>query len=147
MQMIRAKKSEQYALRAILELAKFKGKGPMKISEIAAAQAIPLRFLEVILGQLKGSGFVDSKRGYQGGYFLLRSPDQITVGDVLRFLEGEEDPTHKVSCMSKKECPFECDCAFVPMWRKVNAAIFKIYDETTFADLMAYENRLGGLLT
>ena len=146
-QMIRAKKSEQYALRAILELAKFKGEGPMKISEIAAAQAIPLRFLEVILGQLKGSGFVDSKRGHQGGYFLLRPPDQITVGDVLRFLEGEEDQTHKVSCMSKKECPFECDCAFVPMWRKVNAAIFKIYDETTFADLLAYENRLGGLLT
>ena len=119
----------------------------MKISEIAAAQAIPLRFLEVILGQLKGSGFVDSKRGHQGGYYLLRSPDEITVGDVLRFLEGEEDPTQKVSCMSKKECPFECECAFVPMWKKVNAAIFKIYDETTFADLMAYENRLGGLLT
>ena len=54
--MIRAKKSEQYALRALLELAKHRGKGPKKISEIAAAQAIPLRFLEVILGQLKGSG-------------------------------------------------------------------------------------------
>lgn len=146
-QMIRTKKSEQYALRAILELSRFKGKGPLKISEIAAAQAIPQRFLEVILGQLKGSGFVDSKRGYQGGYFLLRPPDRITVGDVLRFLEGGEDLAHKVSCVSKKECPFTCDCAFVPMWKKVNTAIFKIYDETTFADLLAYEHRLDGLLT
>ena len=144
--MIRAKKSEQYALRAILELAKHKGKGPKKVSEIAKAQAIPFRFLEVILGQLKGSGFVESKRGYQGGYYLLQSPEKITVGDVLRFMQGEEDPVHNISCMSKKECPFECDCAFVPMWQKVNNAIFKIYDETTFADLIRNENRSETLL-
>ena len=144
--MIRAKKSEQYALRALLELAKHEGKGPKKISEIAAAQAIPLRFLEVILGQLKGSGFVDSKRGYHGGYYLLQPPDEITVGDVLRFMQGEDDPVHNISCMSKKECPFECDCAFVPMWKKVNNAIFKIYDETTFADLLNFDKRSGALL-
>ncbi len=54
----------QYALRAIVELAIRVGKGPVKVSEIAKAQAIPLRFLEVILGQLKGSGLVDAKRGY-----------------------------------------------------------------------------------
>lgn len=144
--MIRAKKSEQYALRALLELAKYKGQGPKKISEIAQAQAIPLRFLEVILGQLKGSGFVDSKRGYQGGYYLLQSPEKITVGDVLRYMQGEEDPVHNISCMSKKECPFQGDCAFVPMWQKVNNAIFKIYDETTFADLLKNENRSDTLL-
>jgi Rrf2 family protein len=137
--MIRTHKKEQYALRAILELAKNSGKGPTKISDIAAAQAIPLRFLEVILSQLKASGFVDSKRGYYGGYYLLRSPNQITVGDVLRFMQGDEDPAHRVSCMSKAECPFNCDCAFVPMWKKLNQAVFRIYDETSFQDLLNNE--------
>ena len=137
--MIRTHKKEQYALRAMLELAKKCGKGPIKISDIAAAQAIPPRFLEVILSQLKASGFVDSKRGFYGGYFLLRSPDQITVGDVLRFMQGDEDPAHRVSCMSKSECPFECDCAFVPTWKKLNKAVFAIYDETSFQDLLNNE--------
>ena len=66
-------KKNQYALRAIFELAKHRGQGPKKISEIAEIQAIPLRFLEVILSQLKGSGLVESKRGFYGGYFLIRS--------------------------------------------------------------------------
>jgi Rrf2 family protein len=139
--MFRTKKSEQYALRAVLELAKNIGKGPQKISEIASAQSIPSRFLEVILGQLKGSGIVDSKRGYNGGYFLLRSPEKITVGEVLRFLNNYEDLSHKISCMSEKQCPFNCDCAFLPMWKKVSSAIFQIYDETTFAELLANRKR------
>jgi Rrf2 family protein len=141
--MVRTQKREQYALRALLELSKHKGKGPKKISEIARAQAIPLRFLEVILSQLKGSGLVDSKRGYYGGYFLVRKPDQISVGEVLRFLQGKEDPAHKISCMSKKDCPFECDCAFVPLWKQVNDAVFKIYNETTFQDLLNNEKHIG----
>ena len=139
--MIRTKKSEQYALRAVLELSKKRGKGPIKISEIAEAQSIPLRFLEVILSQLKGSGFVASKRGYQGGYVLLRAPNEISVGDILRFMQGEENPVHQISCKSKADCPFECDCAFVPLWQKVSSAVFKIYDETTFADLLDNEKR------
>ncbi len=141
--MLRTHKKEQYALRALLELAKHRGKGPQKISEIARAQAIPPRFLEVILSQLKGSGLVDSKRGYYGGYYLVRKPDQITVGEVLLFLQGTDDPAHKISCMSKKSCPFECDCAFVPLWKEVTDAVFKIYNETTFQDLLNNEKHIG----
>jgi Rrf2 family protein len=139
--MFRTQKREQYALRAVLELAKHKGKGPKKISEIAKAQAIPLRFLEVILGQLKNSGFIESKRGYYGGYKLLMPPEKLSVGDVLRFMQGSDDPAHRISCLSKSDCPFECDCAFVPLWKKVNSAIFKIYDETTFQDLLNNEKK------
>ena len=91
-------------------------------------------------------GFVDSKRGYTGGYYLLKTPDQITVGDVLRFMQGDEDPIHKISCMSKQECPFDCDCAFVPMWREVSTAIFRIYDETTFQDLLDVKTTQVGYL-
>ena len=69
----------RYALRAIFELAKYYGQGPVKVINIANAQATPPRFLEVILNQLKRTGLVDSKRGKDGGYFLLRSPGKLTV--------------------------------------------------------------------
>jgi Rrf2 family protein len=130
----------QYALRAIVELARRVGKGPVKVSEIAKAQAIPLRFLEVILGQLKGSGLVDAKRGYHGGYFLLRQPEEITVGRVVRYLQGEPDSKECQSCISKMRCPFENDCAFASLWSRVNTAVFNIYDETTIKDLVPDES-------
>ena len=129
----------QYALRAIVELARRVGTGPVKVSEIAKAQAIPLRFLEVILGQLKGSGLVDAKRGYYGGYFLLRQPEDITVGSVIRFLQGEPDLKECQSCISKMQCPFEKDCAFASLWTRVNEAVFNIFDETTIKDLVPQE--------
>jgi Rrf2 family protein len=126
----------QYALRAIVELARRVGSGPVKVSEIAKAQAIPLRFLEVILGQLKGSGLVDAKRGYYGGYFLLREPEEITVGSVIRFLQGEPDLKECQTCISKMQCPFDHDCAFAALWNRVNEAVFNIFDETTIKDLV-----------
>jgi Rrf2 family protein len=134
--MLRPQKKEQYALRAMYELAKHEGKGPTKISEIARAQAIPLRFLEVILSQLKGSGLIDSKRGFYGGYYLIKPPHKVTVGDIIRFLQGPEDPTHCSACISKTHCPFNKNCAFATMWQAVKDAIFEIYDETTMQDLL-----------
>ena len=126
----------QYALRAIVELAKRVGSGPVKVSEIAAAQAIPRRFLEVILGQLKGSGLVAAKRGYHGGYILLREPEDITVGNVIRFLQGE--PGHKdcQNCVFKLQCPTDRDWAFASLWNRVNEAVLGIFDETTIQDLV-----------
>lgn len=129
-------KKGQYALRAIYELAKRKGRGPIKISDIAQAQAIPRRFLEVILNQLKGSGIVTSKRGFYGGYSLAKSPDQVTVGDVFRYLSKDEDVAKCIACVSQKACPFLDQCAFSNMWHEVKAAAYKIYDETTMQDLL-----------
>jgi len=80
-------KKNQYALRAIYELARRYGEGPTKVVTIANRQAIPIRFLEVILNQLKHCGIVQSKRGFQGGYYLLCQPQDISVGDVMRFME------------------------------------------------------------
>ena len=132
-------KKNQYALRAIFELAKHSGKGPIKISEIAEVQAIPLRFLEVILSQLKGSGLVDSKRGFYGGYYLTRSPDKISVGDVLRYMDKSLKVENCVACVSKTNCPFSGNCAFASMWNQVNQAIFNVYDSTTIQDLLNNE--------
>jgi len=140
--MFPTRKSDRYALRAVLELAKLPLGTPCKSGSISKAQAIPPRFLEVILNQLKGSGLVDSKRGYQGGYFLLKKPEDISVGDVLRFLNGTDDFTHQIACTSKEECPFDCDCAFAPLWKRVSDTIFSIYDATTFADLLKQTNQL-----
>jgi Rrf2 family protein len=140
-------KKNQYALRAIFELAKHSGKGPRKISEVANAQAIPEKFLEVILGQLKGSGLVDSKRGFYGGYYLMRSPEEITVGDIMRFMERDMNPIGCVAQGHETNCPFRGDCALFPMWTKVQEAIFKVYDETTIQDLIDNEQDGGNCLS
>ncbi len=136
-------KKGQYALRAIYELAKRKGSGPTKISDIAAAQAIPQRFLEVILNQLKGSGIVASKRGFYGGYFLTKAPDQVTVGDIFRYMQKEQDILSCIACVAQKGCPFMKQCAFSNLWRRVKTAAYNIYDETTMQDLLNANKTAG----
>ncbi len=129
----------QYALRAIFELAKHRDAGLRKISDIARAQAIPERFLEVILSQLKKSGFVISKRGYHGGYRLATPPEHISVGDILRFMEQKGRPLHCIACISRCKCPLDGGCAFRPMWNQIEDAIYHIYDRTTIQDLINNE--------
>ena len=129
----------QYALRAVFELAKRGGRRPVKTAAVAKAQAIPPRFLEVILNQLKQTGFVDSRRGNEGGYFLVCSPGDLTVGEVIRFIQG---PAHPVDCfMDNPEgnCPLYGNCVFLPVWEKVHEAISNVYDHTTFQDLIDQE--------
>ncbi len=134
--MLTPTKKGQYALRAVYELARRQGQGPTKISAIAEAQAIPHRFLEVILHQLKGSGLVQSKRGLYGGYLLTRPARQISVGDVLRFVHKEMSSTQCVACVSQQACPFVGNCAFSVLWQRVKSAAFKVYDDTTIQDLL-----------
>jgi Rrf2 family protein len=134
--MLTPHKKGQYALRAIYELAKRRDDGPTKISTIAAAQAIPRRFLEVILNQLKGSGLVESKRGFYGGYYLSRAPQEITVGDVLRYIQKDHAGVGCLACVSQKGCPFVDRCAFSTLWHRVRTAAYKIYDATTMQDLL-----------
>ncbi|MBC8443802.1 MAG: Rrf2 family transcriptional regulator [Deltaproteobacteria bacterium] len=139
--MVKTQKKNQYALRAIFELAKHLDGGPTKISAIAEAQRIPVRFLEVILGQLKGSGLVESKRGFYGGYLLTRAPKDITVGDIFRYMLRDVESAECIACVSGNSCPFQGNCAFASMWHQVNEAIFKIYDETTIQNLLDEEKR------
>jgi Rrf2 family cysteine metabolism transcriptional repressor len=131
----------QYALRAIFELAKLSGQGPVKIAEIAEAQAIPVRFLEVILSQLKQAGFATSQRGNKGGYLLICSPGELTVGEVIRFMQGPVGPVECVAGASRGKCPLYGNCAFLPMWEKVQKAVSDVYDNTTFQDLLDQEKQ------
>jgi Rrf2 family cysteine metabolism transcriptional repressor len=116
----------QYALKALFDLAVQKSSEPIKIADIAARQKIPQKFLELILAGLKQGGFVQSRRGAEGGYLLARSPDNITVGEVLRNVEGH-----------KRASPeYAADDAFSEMWRSVDQAVGSVIDRTTFAEIV-----------
>ena len=114
-----------YALQAIFDLALQKSEDPVKIADIARRQKIPQKFLELILAGLKQGGFVVSKRGAEGGYLLARAADSITVGEVLRYVEGAK------STMSHngKDGPLG------DFWASVDHAVSSVIDHTTFAEL------------
>ena len=124
----------RYALKAVLELSFRYGQGPISISQIARAQAIPARFLAAILAQLKRGGFVASRRGNEGGYILARPPAEVSVGDVLRVLQG---PPLSTLCANhpQTECPHGADCIFVKLWERACAAVDGVYDSTNFQDM------------
>lgn len=132
----------QYALRAIFELAKHNDQGPLKTAEIAESQSIPVRFLEVILNHLKRAGLVTSKRGFQGGYQLVRPPQDITVGDIFHGLEESSESYTCISCTSQCNCPFYGQCAFMPMWEELQSAIDAVFRKTTIRDLINNEQAL-----
>ena len=125
-----------YALRAIYALAEHDSPEPLKISVIAEREMIPIRFLEVILNQLKGGGFVRSKRGAEGGYFLARPAEGLTIGAVMRFVDGPIAPVDCVSQSRHKECEFHGECHFFGFWCRVRQAMSDVVDQTTFADLV-----------
>src|SRR5215468_1754275 len=128
-----------YALRAVYALADHTGPEPLKIAWIAEQEQIPVRFLEVILNQLKGGGFVQSRRGAEGGYLLARSPEDLTIGEVMRFVDGPIAPVDCVSQSRPKECEFHGACHFFGFWGRVRQAISDVVDRTTFADLLREE--------
>jgi len=126
-----------YALKAILDLSfRYDEGGIVPISDIASRQNIPVKYLEQIMLVLKGAGLVESKRGLGGGFVLRRRPDQITVGQVLRLLEGPIEP---IACGRPKHdgtCGEESTCAFREIWLKVTDAITGIVDQVTFSQIM-----------
>ena len=130
----------RYALRAILELAMRNSKDPVKIADIAEAQAIPTRFLETILNQLKKVGFVESRRGRRGGYSLKRSPDELTIGDVIESMQGSLELAECLGS-SKYKCPFHGGCVFLPVWEEAQKAVLDVYDGVTFRHLVDAEQQ------
>jgi Rrf2 family cysteine metabolism transcriptional repressor len=118
----------EYALHAIFDLATQKFGEPIKIADIARRQKIPQKFLELILAGLKQGGFVESRRGAEGGYLLARTPEGITIGQVMRYVEGAKSskPARKTSSGDP----------FSETWRRVDQAVSDVIDQTTFAELV-----------
>lgn len=118
----------EYALQAMFDLTSQPPAAPVRIADIAKRQKIPQKFLELILASLKQGGFVQSRRGAEGGYLLARAPDTITVGEVLRFIEG---PGQGGSRGRRKAA----ESPFSDMWQRVDSAVSEVIDRCTFAEL------------
>src|SRR5215207_8629461 len=130
-----------YGLRAMTELARSYRHGrPLSISEIARSEALPLAYLEQLVGELRRAGLVEGTRGVRGGYRLARGPEAITVGDVYRVLEGEVAP---VECTAEDYLPGSCAretvCLSRNIWERVQLAILAVLDTTTLDNLVLSE--------
>lgn len=132
-----------YALKAIFELSLRYGEDGelLSLSEIAGPGDIPEKFLEQILLSLKKGGFVKSKRGVNGGFLLARHPADITVGEVIKFVEGPIEP---ISCVEEgyKGCKDLKNCIFRDVWKEVGRSVSIVIDSLTFEELVVrYKER------
>ena len=131
-------KKSKYGLKAMLMLAEESGHGPVLVADLADRQRLPKKFLEAILLELKRHGLLHSKKGRGGGYLLSRAPAAVTVGQVIRVLEG---PLALVPCVSQTaymrcdECPDEKTCGVRLAMKDVRDATAEILDHMTLADL------------
>jgi len=131
----------QYGVKAMFELALRHGEGAVPLREVAERQNLPENYLEQLMAPLRKAGLVRSVRGAQGGYLLARDPAEITIGDVLRVLEG---PIAPVDCAAddpeaKACCPDGDDCTVRGVWVQIRDAVNQAVDSITLADLRERE--------
>lgn len=135
---MRLSAKEQYGLRAMIELGRRYGEGPVSLSDVAQAEGVSFPYLEQIVPQLRGADLIESTRGAYGGYALRRDPRKITVGDIVRALEdGQIMP---LKCIPGHESGDACSrqemCTARDVWRKMHDGIVEVLDSTTLADLI-----------
>jgi Rrf2 family protein len=133
-------KRGEYALRALINLglARELGRPMLQIRELAEHENIPVKFLEQILAQLKGAGYLDSRRGKRGGYFLKKPMGRIAIGEIVRLIDG---PLAPIRCVSQTaydpcSCPDENHCGLRILMLDVRNAIAGILDRHTLADVV-----------
>ncbi|MCB4790345.1 MAG: Rrf2 family transcriptional regulator [Elusimicrobia bacterium] len=125
-----------YALKIILDLSLSYKKGLSQIRDISKRLDIPEKYLEQIVTILKGAKYIKTQRGPKGGISLSKAPNQITLGEVIRLMEG---PTSPVTCVSKScytRCNFESKCSFKSVWEDVRDRVNEVVDKTTFQDMV-----------
>jgi Rrf2 family cysteine metabolism transcriptional repressor len=124
-----------YATRALQELAMHYEEGPISVETIAERQALPVRYLEQLLLSLKRAGFLGSKRGVNGGYYLAKPPAEVTLGQILRAVDGPIAPIFCVAGTPRERCSQEATCVLRDVWSAVRDAVSAIVDRTTLADV------------
>jgi len=132
---MRVSAKELYGLRAMSEFARHFGQGPLSLAEVARTQGISQAYLEQIAIDLRRAGLLHSKRGAQGGYSLARQPKTITVGDVIRALEGAILPVRCIVEQSGARCTYEDRCAVRGIWEEVRDRLVETLSAITLADL------------
>ena len=130
----------RYALRLMLDLALQEGEGPVPLRDVARRQDISDKYLEQIVTQLGRADLVRSVRGAGGGYLLTKAPEEYTVGEILRVLEGSRA---RVSCAQDKHCCGRAEqCVTQEVWAEIAAAVSGVVDHITLADLVRrYEGK------
>ena len=122
-----------YGVRALVELARHYGEGPVQTSEIASNQGIPVAYLDQLLTTLNKFGFIRSRRGPQGGHVLAKDPVEITLSSIMSSLEGNNPP---LDCFTEpSECVLSSNCAQIEVWRAVDEAVYAMLSSTTVGDL------------
>ena len=137
-------KKTKYALKALIYLVREYDRGPILIADLARDERIPKKFLELILLTLKNNGVLQSRKGKGGGYYLGKLPGEISMGNVIRILEG---PLAPVPCVSEtayarcQECADERTCGIRLVMKDVRDAMADILDGTSLADLLEREEK------
>jgi Rrf2 family protein len=125
-----------YATKIILDLSLNYNQGVTQIKDIAKRQDIPERYLEQIITLLKNSRYINTIRGPKGGVLLAKAPSKITIGEIVRLVEG---PTSPITCVSRSahtRCSFEHKCVLKGVWKEVRDKINEVVDNTTYQDLV-----------
>lgn len=134
-----------YALRALFDISFHNFGRPTKVDEIARREDIPPRFLEQIFQDLKAANLIGSKRGPNGGYFLLRSPDSISLGEIWRAVEGtlEHPCCYATDDEMRAQCTITSKCVTAAIWRDVTVQMEAVLDSFTLSDLSLKGESLG----
>lgn len=133
----------RYGLRALIDLAEYSEVEPVSISSIAERQNLSERYLEQLMSLLKKAGLVKSIRGAGGGYVLARDMKDISVGDVLRALEGSLEPVECTGFSQEEECAASGGCVTKYVWKRINESINKTVDEIKLDTLVEESKQLG----
>jgi Rrf2 family protein len=126
----------RYGLKAMFDLALNYGEGPIALNNIAERQNISVHYLEQLIATLRKAGLVKSVRGAQGGYMLADKPDNITVGDILRILEGPIAPSDCVIDNDDSECIRAGYCITRTIWERIKISIDNVVDSITLRDMV-----------
>ncbi|MBU5426714.1 Rrf2 family transcriptional regulator [Tissierella pigra] len=133
----------RYGLKSMFQLSLYYGNGPIALKQIADEQNLSENYLEQLFSTLKKEGLINSVRGAQGGYMLSKEPKEITVGQILRVLEGNMAPSDCVMG-DEHECSREDRCVTKQVWVRIKDSIDEVIDSITLQDMIDDENKLNG---
>lgn len=132
----------RYGLRAMIDVAVFSEQEAVSLNSIAERQHISEGYLEQLMAKLKKAGIVTSTRGAMGGYQLARSPEEISVGDILRALEGSLNAVECAGLENRESCQESDFCVTKYVWKRMNESITRTVDEMKLSDLVAERGRV-----
>lgn len=138
-------KKSKYAIIALIHLAKRYGEGPILIGNIAEEENIPKKFLEGILFELKNSGIVNSQRGKNGGYYLIKDPAEVHLAKIMRLFDG---PIAFIPCVTYQyyepcsECKDEDSCSIKKVFKDIRDVTVAILKKATLSEMIVIEKRL-----